>query len=69
MATNRNRFKNMNELEMISSMTDSELSRNARRGGIDSILEIGYRLHGAAAANVQTAADRIMASPELDIGV
>ena len=61
MATpNRNRFKNMTELEMISSMNDSELSHNARKGGIDSILEISYR---------QRCHDGIMADNELDIGV
>ena len=50
----------MTELEMISSMNDSELSRNARKGGIDSILEIGYR---------QRCHDGVMADADLDIGV
>lgn len=65
---NRNRFRNMTELEIISSMTDRELTDGARRGGIDSIHEIGYRLN-AAAVNTSGCHDGIRADPELDIGV
>jgi len=64
---NRNRYSNMTELEIISSMNDRDLTRNARRGGIDSIYEIGYRLN--AAAGLSTPADWIIPDPELDIGV
>jgi hypothetical protein len=63
------KFDGLTQLEKISSMTDLELADGARRGGIDSIYEISYRLQGAAASRNTRCHDGVMADPELDIGV
>ena len=57
----RAKYKGMSRDEIVKSMDDAELRRNARRGGADSIIELERRT---------TERDQhIVPQPEIDIGV
>ena len=67
----RRMYQNMTVVEILRSMSDAELDRNARRGGKGAIQEQAYRRSGAAATirEASSPADRIMPDSPLDIGV
>jgi len=66
----RRMYQNMTVVEILRSMSDAELDRNARRGGKGAIQEQAYRRSGATTIReASSPADRIMPDSPLDIGV